>query len=115
MITATKRPARRRGRWTYDATDNHYGEAGWHLDGTPIVIDFMPGDHQCCNGGRGCCHGSYLLYGWPGREHEAIATHVDFAMECVEGWWDKLGTEGQGALVARLADYRARVAAWSAS
>jgi len=96
--TTTKRPARRRGRWTYNSDSAMYGEAGWHLDGTPLVIDFMPGDHQCCNGGPNCCRGCYLLYGWPGNGHEPVGTHVDYAMECVEEWWDTLSVGQQEAL-----------------
>lgn len=81
---------RRIGRWVYDDSDRHWGAAGWHLDGSPVVIDFMPGDHSCCNGGRRCCRGCYLLYNWPhySREHEPVATHLADAMELVEEWWD---------------------------
>jgi hypothetical protein len=35
--------ARRLGRWSYDNTSTLPGVAGWHLDGSPVVIDFMPG------------------------------------------------------------------------
>lgn len=74
---------RRIGRWTYDGTSNQYGIAGWHLDGGPIVLDFMPGHHGCCNGGPGRC-GAYLLYGWPGREHEPVDRYLRGAMDWVE-------------------------------
>jgi hypothetical protein len=88
------------GRWTYNSDSGLYGEAGWHLDGTPLVIDFMPGNHQCCNGGPRCCRGCYLLYGWPGQEHEPVATHVGYAMECVEEWWDALADFERALLMA---------------
>ena len=81
----TKRKTTRRGRWTYDSTTTYYGAAGWHLDGTPIVIDFMPG-YIDCEPSRGM----YLLYNWPGKiDGEPIATQVDRAMEIIEDDWDK--------------------------
>jgi hypothetical protein len=83
------RITRRRGRWAYNSESTRYGEAGWHLEDTSIVIDFMPGNHQCCNGGRRCCHGCYVLHGWPGREHEPVSMHVDDAMEAIEQEWDE--------------------------
>jgi hypothetical protein len=96
-----RRPAHRRGRWTYDGTTGLYGEAGWHLDGTPLVIDFMPGNHQCCNGGPRCCKGCYLLYGWRGNEHEPMGTHVDYAMEVAEEYWDALSDHERTLVTAR--------------
>ena len=80
----SKRPARRRGRWTYNSDSSYYGEAGWHLDGTPVVIDFMPGYTDCAPG-----RGMYLLYNFPGRADEPLSTHVDEAMREVEKMWDE--------------------------
>jgi hypothetical protein len=104
-MSAAKRPTTRRGRWTYNGGEALYGIAGWHLDGTPLVIDFMPGNHQCCNGGRGCCHGCYVLYNWPARSHDPVSMYVDSAMEAIEEEWDALD-DGQ-----RLAITERRVAA----
>jgi hypothetical protein len=81
---------KRIGRWVYNSDSTLYGEAGWHLDGGPVVLDFMPGNHSCCIGGPRCCHGCYLLYGWPGREHEPVAMHLRSAMQCIEEELDAL-------------------------
>jgi hypothetical protein len=73
---------KRIGRWVYDDTDNHYGVAGWHLDGTPLVIDFMP-DH----GWDG--KGEYQLYNDPCyHDHHPLDHYVDEAMQEVEEHWD---------------------------
>jgi hypothetical protein len=76
------------------------------------VIDLMPGNHGCCNGGRDCCRGSYLLYNWPGREHEPVSRYVDSAMEYVEREWDALSDEEKADLVSRYHEHKAAVAAW---
>jgi hypothetical protein len=81
--------SRRIGNWVYNSDSTLYGEAGWHLDGSPLVIDFMPGHHGCCNGSPRCCRGTYLLYNWPGREHEPLATHLRWAMEVAEDDWNE--------------------------
>jgi hypothetical protein len=88
------RRVRRRGRWTYNSDSTRYGVAGWHLDGTPLVIDFMPG-YTDCEPSRGM----YLLYNWPGREHEPLSTHVGHAMEVAEGEYDALATRLGGEFV----------------
>jgi hypothetical protein len=91
---------RRIGRWVYDDSDGEYGNAGWHLDGSPVVIDFMPGNHQCCIGGPRCCRGCYLLYNWPGNlpfcgapppvgDCEPVALYLRDAMGVVEDAWDE--------------------------
>ena len=59
--TAVKR-VKRIGRWTYNSESTLDGEAGWHLDDSPVVIDFMPGMTDCEPG-----RGLYLGYNWPGR------------------------------------------------
>lgn len=61
---------------------------GLHLDGGPIVIDFMPGftDGEPCRG-------MYLIYNWPNHTHidaEPVATHLREAMRAVETEWDEL-------------------------
>jgi hypothetical protein len=86
---------RRVGRWTYNSDSTYYGEAGWHLDGTHVVIDWMP-DH---NGN--CPHqprhrGEYQLHGWPGRAFESVACGFRDAMAVVEEMYDE-------AIVAALA------------
>jgi hypothetical protein len=98
----TVRVSRRIGRWVYNSDSTYYGEAGWHLDGGPIVLDFMPGHHGCCNGGPRCCRGTYLLYGWPGRLHEPVATHLRAAMQWVEDELDEMlaARIGHGAVLA---------------
>lgn len=94
---AGKRP-KRMGRWTYNSASSLYGEAGWHLDGAHVVIDFMPGDRACCNGGRNCCRGCYLLYNWPrGLQFDGtsppvydcdpVARYLRDAMRLVEEAW----------------------------
>jgi uncharacterized protein (DUF2237 family) len=75
--------SRRFGRWTYNSNSTRYGEAGWHLEGGPVVIDFMP-DHysQCPHFPH--CRGEYQLHGWPGREWESVACRLREAMDVIE-------------------------------
>jgi hypothetical protein len=88
--------SRRIGRWTYDNTSTRYGVAGWHLDDSPLVIDFMPGSrtHQNCPD----CAGEYQLYNWPPGlpfdgtappvfDHQPVARYLRDAMEIVEKAW----------------------------
>jgi hypothetical protein len=82
--------SRRIGRWAYDSTGTLPGDAGWHLDGGPVVLDFFRGNHQCCIGGPRCCRGCYLLAGWPGREHEPVSLYLRDAMEIVEREHDEM-------------------------
>jgi hypothetical protein len=86
---------RRVGRWVYNSGSSQYGEAGWNLTGSvgrggkPVVIDFMPGAHDCCIGGPDCCRGNYHLYNFPGKhDHYPVARHLRYAMEEVEEMWD---------------------------
>jgi hypothetical protein len=82
--------SRRIGRWAYNSDSTQYGEAGWRLDGTPVVIDYMPGCQGGCNPGGRC--GGYLLYGWPGRwEGEQVDRYLRGAMEQIEQEWDESG------------------------
>ena len=81
-VTA-KRPARRRGRWTYEGQSD---VPGWHLDGTPLVLDFDPLDSSCA------VRGAYLLYGdtCAGRRFGGPVDHyLDGAMEWAEEHWDQ--------------------------
>lgn len=83
--------SRRMGRWVYNSDSTLYGEAGWHLDGSPVVLDFMPGHHGCCDGGPRCCHGCYLIYGLPGyTDSEPVDRYLAGAMEWAEKEWDKV-------------------------
>jgi len=86
---------RRIGRWVYNSGSTRYGEAGWNLTGSagrggkPVVIDFMPGAHDCCIGGPDCCRGNYLLYNFPGKcDDMPVARYLRDAMEEVEEMWD---------------------------
>jgi hypothetical protein len=81
-----KRPAHRRGRWTYNSESSRYGVAGWHLDDSDLVIDWMPGHNAQCPHSRRC-RGEYQPHNWPGREWESLACYVDEAMETVEREW----------------------------
>jgi hypothetical protein len=85
--------SKRIGRWVYNSTSTRYGIAGWHLDDSPVVIDFMPG-----RGWDG--KGEYQLYNWPagtpfGQErpavfdHEPLARYLRDAMQEVEEAWDE--------------------------
>jgi hypothetical protein len=77
------------GRWTYNSDSIQYGEAGWHLNGTPLVLDFMPGrSGECPHTGR--CRGSYLLYGDPcWHLHTAsVGCFLRDAMRWTEEHWD---------------------------
>jgi hypothetical protein len=78
--------SRRIGRWVYDDRDFDYGNAGWHLDGSPLVIDFMPGMTDCEPG-----RGMYLGYNWPGDSlgDWMLATHLREAMRVAEKRWDE--------------------------
>lgn len=91
LTAARVRRPRRLGRWVYHDRDFGYGTAGWLLGGSPLVLDFMPGDHSCCDGGPRCCRGTYLLYNWPagraGRERP-MSRWLRYAMEEAEGLWD---------------------------
>jgi hypothetical protein len=76
---------RRIGRWAYNSDSTLYGEAGWHLDGSPVVIDFMPGMTDCEPG-----RGLYLGYNWPGRvDGWIVSKYCREAMRIVEQAWDK--------------------------
>lgn len=80
--TTAKRPVRRRGRWTWNTDSIKYGEAGWHLDGTPLVIDFMPG-HGYDN------KGEYQIYNDPCVDnHTGLDRYMVGAMEWAEEHWD---------------------------
>ena len=82
-MSAVAGQARRIGRWTYNTESTLYGEAGWHLDGSPVVIDFMPG---MTDGEPG--RGLYLGYNWPGRaDGWIISKHCREAMRLVEEKW----------------------------
>jgi hypothetical protein len=82
VSTIAKHPARRRGRWTYNSDSTMYGEAGWHLDGTPLVIDFMPG-HGCDS------KGEYQIYNDPCYwDHDPLDRYMDGAMRLAEQHWD---------------------------
>jgi hypothetical protein len=89
--TATKRRTARRGRWTYNSRSTRYGIAGWHLDGTPLVIDFMP-DH----GWDG--KGEYQLYNDPCyHDHKSLDRYVNGAMrEAEEHWYTVHAPEAEG-------------------
>jgi hypothetical protein len=77
--------ARRWGRWAYDNTSTLYGVAGWHLDGSPVVIDFMPG---VTDGEPG--RGLYLGYNWPGRDDGwFISKYCAEAMRLTGREWDE--------------------------
>jgi hypothetical protein len=78
--------SKRIGRWTYDGSEPL---PGWHLDNSPVVLDFDPGSHSCCDGGPGCRGGAYILYEWKGREYEPISGDLRSAMEWAERAWDK--------------------------
>jgi len=83
--TAVKR-VKRIGRWTYNSESTLYGEAGWHLDDSPVVIDFMPGMTDCEPG-----RGLYLGCNWPGRAGGWIVSkYCREAMRIVEQEWDEL-------------------------
>ena len=79
------------GRWTLSDTSTRYGVAGWHLDGGPIVLDWMPACDEGCGPDTwgdehyDCC---WSLYGWPGREEaEPIDKYLPTAMEQIEREW----------------------------
>jgi hypothetical protein len=95
---APKRRVTRRGRWTYNSDSLRYGEAGWHLDGSPLVLDFMPGYTDC-----GPSRGMYLLYNWAGREHEPVSTHARHAMETAESEWDALSDDEREVIALEFA------------
>ena len=89
--------SRRIGRWTYNSDSTYYGEAGWHLDGGPVVLDFMPGLPAECPHSPPC-RGEYQLHGWPREIPFATACAWDFmsiacrlrdAMRVIEGEWDE--------------------------
>jgi len=83
---------RRRDRWTYNSDSSQYGEAGWHLDGTPLVLDFMPG-----HGWDG--KGEYQLYNDPCLiNHTSVDRYMDGAMRWTEEHWD---TTHAGASASR--------------
>ena len=83
--TAVKR-VKRIGRWTYNSESTLDGEAGWHLDDSPVVIDFMPGMTDCEPG-----RGLYLGYNWPGRtDGWIVSKYCREAMRIVEQEWDEL-------------------------
>lgn len=84
-----RRPVRRRGRWTYNSESTRYGEAGWHLDGTPYVLDFMPGRPSEC-GHYPPCRGEYQLHNWPGREWGSVACGMTDAMRVLEREYDEM-------------------------
>jgi hypothetical protein len=81
------------GRWTLNDASTLYGEAGWHLDGGPIVLDWMPACEEGCEEGTidddehyDCC---WSLYGWPGRlEADPVGRYLPEAMRQVEREWD---------------------------
>lgn len=80
--------SRRLGRWAYNSESTRYGVAGWHLDGSPVVIDFMPGFTDGAP-----ARGMYLVYNWPNSAHidaDPVATHVQDAMRAIEREWDSL-------------------------
>lgn len=85
--------ARQAGRWTLNSTSTLYGEAGWHLDGGHIVLDWMPScEEGCPPGTRGeehadCC---WCLYGWPGQfAAKPVDKDLAAAMRQVEQEWDQ--------------------------
>ena len=80
----SRRP-RRWGRWVYSDRNGQYGCSGWLLDGSPLVLDFMPGMTDCEPG-----RGLYLLYNWPGHRRERIISRwCRLAMDEVEEIWDE--------------------------
>ena len=85
--------SRRIGRWIYNGSGPL---PGWHLEDSPVVLDFDPSSHACCIGGPGCRGGAYILYGWPGRDHEPVSSDLRSAMEWAEEAWDR----GQRAQLA---------------
>ena len=102
--------SRRIGRWIYNSESTRYGEAGWHLDGGPIVLDWMPACDEGCEPGipgaerydsehYDCC---WSLYGWPDRiEAEPVSRYLPDAMaqieqEYDESIWAALAAIGQG-------------------
>jgi hypothetical protein len=88
--------ARRRGRWMYNNESTRYGVAGWHLDSTPLVLDFMPGHGY---DGRG----EYQLHNDPCfMDHEPMDHYVDGAMRLAEEHWDTEHS-GEAAELAALA------------
>jgi hypothetical protein len=74
------------GRWVFSEESIQYGEAGWHLDGSPVVIDFMPDAEDYGSGIEGC----FLGYNWPGR-HDCweVSMYLAEAMSIVEQEWDE--------------------------
>lgn len=77
--------SKRMGRWAYNSESTQYGEAGWHLDDSPVVIDFMPGMTDCEPG-----RGLYLGYNWPGCDDGWIVSKwCRDAMSIVEEQWDE--------------------------
>ena len=81
----------RAGRWVLDDESARYGEAGWHLDGGPIVLDWMPACEEGCEPGSSgrehyeCC---WALYGWPGRpEAKPVDRYLTAAMAWIEYEW----------------------------
>jgi hypothetical protein len=77
---------RRIGRWAYDGNEPR---PGWHLDGSPVVLDYDDKSHACCMGAAGCRGGAYLLSGFPGRhDWEPVDQYLRGAMEWAEKAWD---------------------------
>jgi hypothetical protein len=76
---------RRIGRWIYNSESTLYGEAGWHLKGSPIVIDFMLGADPDERG-----RGIYLGYNWPGVDDGwYVSRYCRDSMSRVEKQWDE--------------------------
>jgi hypothetical protein len=83
--------ARQAGRWIFNGASTLYGEAGWHLNGGNIVLDWMPACGQGClpgtsdEGHADCC---WCLYGWPGRlEATPVDKDLIAAMRQIEQEW----------------------------
>ena len=79
------------GRWTLNDESADCGEAGWHLDAGPIVLDWMPACEEGCEPGTpgeehyDCC---WSLYGWPGRlEADPVDRDLEAAMRRIEEEW----------------------------
>ena len=92
--------SRRIGRWVCNSESTRYGEAGWHLDNGPVVIDFMPGVPAACHH-RPPHRGEYQLHNWPqdlpfaGSEspvldHHSVACSLRDAMRVAEEEWDEV-------------------------
>jgi hypothetical protein len=75
--------AKRIGRWVYDDRDFAYGAAGWLLDGSPVVLDFMPG--HCDDPASARRGGVYMLYNLPGfAGGTVISVYLRPAMDWAE-------------------------------